>query len=209
MKSATRAWIMMVLLFFLWQTIAASPFRYFADLFGEVVGFVVTRPLLAKPVQALIIYLLFGLLLTGLLLVGRYRNRVFIGGLCALTTLVGQLAAAVRTGRLDSVSVAVAIGLALALLFLIIRASSPALWLSDAYVLALAVWLIYDGVLPPLLRILRPGSGAISGFFSLPGNEWIWSLSGFLGLPVIVWAFLPLCAAVLPVAFCASGRQKG
>ncbi len=39
MKSQTRAWLVCIVLFVLWGTLAAAPFQYFSDLIRELGGF--------------------------------------------------------------------------------------------------------------------------------------------------------------------------
>lgn len=209
MKSQNRAWIVVIALFLAWNTLPVSPFGYFADMFRHWFGLVIIRPFLPVAWQALLIYIMFALLLSGLLLLGRSNNRFYLAGFCALATLLHHLVYCIRTGRVYPVSPAIAIGLALALLFLIIKAKSPALWLTDAYVLALAVWLIRDGVLPPILDRLALSQSSLADFLQLSADPLIGKLDQVWHLPAIAWSILPLALAVLPLILFARGRQKG
>jgi len=208
-KSEGRAWIVFGLLFFLWRTLPGSPFRYFAEMVGDGCIWVTGRMSLPPLWQTILIYLLMGILLVIFLLIGRSRNRLYVAGLCALAEMAHHLVLCIRTGRIYDVSPAIAIGLALALLFLLVKAKSPALWLSDAYVLSLALWLIYDGVLPPLLKTLSLEQSGLAAFLQISANPWINQLSGLWHLPTLAWAILPLTLAVLPIALLGHGRQKG
>ncbi|MDD2442012.1 MAG: hypothetical protein GX821_12280 [Clostridiaceae bacterium] len=209
MKSQNRAWIMFVLVFLLWQTLPGSPFAYFADMIRQWLGLLLEKSALPGPWQPVLVYVFFSLLLSALLLLGRSRSRVYLAGICSLATLIHHLIDCIRTGRVYPVSLSIAIGLALALLFLLIKAKSPALWLSDAYTLALSVWMIRDGVLPPVIERLDIGGSKLDLFLDLPKKPLIDLLDKTWHLPAVVWALLPLVLALLPVVFFGRGRQKG
>jgi hypothetical protein len=209
MKSQNRAWLLFVLLFLFWGTLPASPFAYFAEMIREWGGLLISQPFMPKPWQAVLIYLLIGLTLATLLLLGRSRNRLYIAGVCALAEMTHHLVICIRTGRIYSVSLAIAIGLALALLFLLIKAKSPALWLSDAFVTSLAAWLIYDGLVYPLSQMLDLKPDFLAPFLPIPEHSLLENLSGVLGLPMVAWALLPVLMAALPLIFLSGNRQKG
>jgi hypothetical protein len=209
MKSQNRAWIMFTALFFAWNTLPGSPFQYFADMIRQWFGLIIIRPFLPVAWQTILIYFMFALLLSGLLLAGRSGNRFYLAGFCSLATLVHHLVYCISTGRIYPVSLAIAIGLALALLFLIIKAKSPALWLTDAYVLSLAVWLIRDGVLTPVLNRLELMQSSLAEFLALSPDPLIENLDKIWRLPMIVWSIVPLALAIVPLVFFARNRQKG
>ncbi len=209
MKSQNRAWIVCGLLLAVWSTVVSGPFRAFAELVRDGTGLVAGWITGHKSWQALVIYALMAGLLCLLLALGRRRNQLYIAGVCALATLVHHLWLCIRTGQIYPVSLAIAIGLALALFFLIIRAKSPALWLSDAYSLSLAVWVFREGVLSPLLRLLSLDKGAAYRFLALPRTSLVDQLAGFWRLPAAVWLVVALLACVLPLVFLAGGRSKG
>ncbi|NLO36120.1 MAG: hypothetical protein GX112_07190 [Clostridiaceae bacterium] len=209
MKSQNRAWIMLVLVFLLWQTLPGSPFAYFADMIRQWLGLLLSRPALPGPWQAVLVYVAFSLLLCTLLLLGRSRSRIYLAGICSLATLIHHLIDCIRTGRVYPVSLSIAIGLALALLFLLVKAKSPALWLSDAYTLALSVWIIRDGFLPPVIDRLDIRGSKLDLFLDLPAKPLIDLLDKTWHLPAVVWGLLPLALALLPVIFFSRGRQKG
>lgn len=209
MKSQHRAWIVFAVLFFAWNTLPASPFSYFAEMICHWALFLTERTPLSSALQVILIDLIFAALLSVLLLIGRGRSRLYLAGVCSLATLVHHAIYCIQTGKVYAVSPAIVIGLALALLFLIIKAKSPALWLSDAYIVALSVWLIRDGVLPALFDQLHLSQSPMADFLDLPADPLIRKLDHFLQIPQIVWAILPLLLAVLPLCLFAKGRQKG
>lgn len=209
MKSQTRTWLIFALLFCLWGTLPASPFAYFADMINDLGGFLVGLPSIAAGWQSILIYIFMALVLLTLLLLGRSRNRLYIAGLCALSEMVYHIVVCITTNRLYPVSLAIAIGLALALLFLLIKAKSPALWLSDAFVVALSLWLVYDGPVYVLGQLLDIKPATLAPFVPIPASSLLQNLDGALGLPAALWAFLPLALAIVPLIFLASNRQKG
>ena len=209
MKSETRAWIIFILLLIFWNTLPVSPFSYFAGMIREWVDLIAGQPFLPPLWQVLISFLMISLLLITLLLVGRTRNRLYLAGICALAEMAHHLVLCIKTNQIYAVSPAIAIGLALALLFLIIKAKSPGLWLSDAFILSLSVWMIHDSVLPPLFKLLGLDKGPVADWFKLPASPMIAVLDDRLGLPALVWSIIPLLTAVLPLIFFAKKRMKG
>lgn len=209
MKSQTRAWLIFALLFCTWGMWQVNPFTYFATMIRDWGGLLISHPFMPSPWQAILIYLLTGLILITLLLLGRSRNRLYIAGICALAEMVHHLVQCLRTNRIYPVSLAIAAGLALALLFLLIKAKSPALWLSDAFTMSLPVWLIYDGVIYPLGHLLNLKPNLLGPLLPVPADSLLEKLAGVFGLPISVWALLPLLLAVLPLIFLSGNRQKG
>jgi len=209
MKSETRAWIIFVLLLIFWRTLPVSPFNYFAGMIRDWFDLVAGQPFLPPVWQVLISFLMISLLLTALLLVGRTRSRLYLAGICALAEMAHHLVVCIKTNQIYAVSPAIAIGLALALLFLIIKAKSPGLWLSDAFVLALPAWLIHDSVLPPLFRLLGLDKGSVADWFLFTDSPMIAIMDDRLGLPTIVWSIIPLALAALPMIFFTRKRMKG
>ncbi len=209
MKSQNRAWIMLLVILLAWQTLPASPFAYFAEMLGQWFGLASRQFFSAAAWQAVFVYLLFILLLAGLLLAGRSKNRVYLAGVCSLATLLQHLVHCIKTGSIYAVSPAIAIGLALSLLFLLIRAKSPALWLTDAYLMALPAWLVRDAVLPPLLELAGLNNSALARYLQLPEKPLAGNLLPAGGLAALVFSLVLLLLALLPLIFLARGRQKG
>jgi hypothetical protein len=209
MKSQTRTWLIFALLFCFWGTLPISPFNYFAGMIRDLGGFLVGIPGVAAAWQAILAYVFIGLVLLTFLLLGRSRNNLYIAGICALAEMVYHIVVCITTNRIYPVSLAIAIGLALALLFLLVKAKSPAIWLSDAFVLALAVWLVYDGPVYALGKLLAIQSDRLAPFIPIPTASLLDKLAGVFGLPISIWALLPLAFAIVPLIFLSSNRQKG
>lgn len=209
MKSHTRAWLMFAVLFCFWGTLPASPFKYFAEMIRELGGYLVIHRFMPAPWQAILLYCLIALILVTLLLISKSRNKLYIAGFCALAEMVFHIIYCIRTGKVYPVSLAIAIGLALALLFLLIKAKSPALWLSDAFILSLAVWLAYDGLIFALDQLPGLSLAGLAPFITVPETSLLTKLDGVLGIPLAAWAALPVLLGILPVIFFSRGRQKG
>lgn len=208
MKSHIRAWIITGILFFLWGTLPVSPFAYFAAMIRQWGDFLFQRGFLPAAWQSILIYLLLTAVFIAFLLVGRSRSRIYIAGICALAGMAHHLIYCLRTDRLYAVSPAIAIGLALALLFLLIKSSQPSLWLSDGFIMALPVYLLYDGLLNPLFRLLKLDFRHLSPFMPVPENTLLSALAGIWGIPLYAWALLPTAMALIPLIFLTQGRQK-
>jgi len=209
MKSHTRAWIIFIALFCTWGTLPASPFKYFAEMIRELGGYLVIHKFMPVPWQAILLYILIALILITLLLLSKSKNKLYIAGFCALAEMVFHIIYCIRTGKVYPVSLAIAIGLALALLFLLIKARSPALWLSDAFTLSLAVWLVYDGLVFAIEQLPGISLAGLAPFIPVPEASLLTRLDGVLGIPLVAWSALPILLGILPLVFFARGRQKG
>ena len=209
MKSQTRAWTVFILLFLLWGTLLAAPFRYLADMVRELGAFLFIRPMIPVAWQSILIYLLLFTLYVIMLLIGKYRARTYIAGLCALAGMIHHLIYCLRTQQLYPVSPAIAVGLALALLFLLIRSQTPALWLSDAFIMSLPVYLLYDGLLSPLFSMIGLSRQALMPFMLVPAGSLIFNMPALFQMPQAVWSILPVLMAVLPMIWLTRGRKKG
>lgn len=209
MKSQTRAWLLFAVLFCIWGTLPAGPFKYFAEMIRELGGYLVIHKFMPGAFQAFFLYLLVALLLTTLLLLGRSRNKFYIAGFCALAEMIYHIIICIKTAKVYPVSLAIAVGLALALLFLLIRSKRPALWLSDAFTVSLAVWLIYDGVIYAIEQLPGLSLAGLAPFVTVPDSSLLTRLDGVFGLPLAAWAVLPALLGILPMILFARGRQKG
>lgn len=209
MKSQTRAWMMFILLFVFWGTLPASPFSYFAGMIRDWAVFLFRRAFLPVSWQTVLIYLMVFLVLLALLLLGRRGSRTYIAGFCALAGMVHHLILCLRTKQVYDVSPAIAAGLALALLFLLIKPQSPALWLSDAFIMSLPVWLLLNGFLSPLFQLLDLPFDTLSPFIPVPATSLLSGLDGVWGISQTIWAVVPQALALVPMIWLTSGRKKG
>ncbi len=209
MKSQTRAWIVFGLLFVFWGTLASGPFSYFAGMVRQLADFLFSHRMFSPGLQAGLIYFFIAVLLTGLLLLSRHRSRIYIAGFCALAGMIHHLILCLRTRQIYEVSLPIAIGLALALLFLLIKPQSPALWLSDAFIISLPVYLLYDGLLSPLFSLLELDRQSFEPLMLIPADSLVFRMQGFLNLPQWTWAILPVVLALAPMIWLTPGRKKG
>ncbi len=209
MKSQSRAWIVFGLLFVSWGTLASGPFSYFSGMVRQLADFLFKRRIFSSGLQAGFIYLFIAVLYVALLLLSRHRSRTYIAGFCALAGMIHHLILCLRTRQIYEVSLAIAIGLALALLFLLIKSQSPALWLSDAFILSLPVYLLYDGLLSPLFSLLEIDRRLLEPLMSVPADSLIFRMQGLWHLPQITWSLLPVILALAPMVWLTPGRKKG
>lgn len=209
MKSQTRALIVILVVFILFSTPLMGPFSYFSDLVARLAAAGIALLPISSAWSAVAQVLFRALALTALLLFGRSRQSHYVAAICALVEMVHHLVIAVTTKSLYPVSLAIAIGLALALLFLLLPSHRPSLWLSDAFILAIPVGLLYDVALKPVFSLFRLPARVFSPLFILPDQSLADRLAGHLGLPALAWSLLAAILALIPIALWARGRQKG
>jgi len=209
MKSQTRALIVIIGVFILFSTPIMGPFSYFYDLVKTLSGTIIGLLPLSGAWQAALQFVFLALVVSSLLLIGRNRQSHFIAAVCALVEMVHHLVVCIMTKSLYPVSLPIAIGLALALLFLLLPSRRPALYLSDAFILAIPVGMIYDGVMGPVYELFHLPARIFSPLFIVTDQHLVDRLDGHLGLPVLIYALVILFLALLPVVLWASNRQKG
>lgn len=209
MKSQTRAWLVAAGLFLAWSTVVAAPFRYFAEMLRDWSRYLSGLAGLSDPIRSLLTYGWISLFLILFLLAGRSRQGLYLAGIFALAEVTYHLVICLRNGQLYDVSLPITIGLALALLFLLIKSKSPSLWLSDAFICALAVWQINDTLLAALFDVLKLNRDTLAPLIRVPENALIFSLRDFWHLPLAVWALIAAALVIVPLVFLASRRQKG
>lgn len=209
MKSQTRALIVFIVLFVLFSTPFMGPFSYFAGLVTTLAGSIIGLLPLSAAWSAGLQFVFMMLVLSAFLLIGRNRQSYYIAAVCALVEMVHHLVVCILTKSLYPVSLSIAIGLALALLFMLLPTRRPALYLSDAFVLAIPVAMIYDGVLGPAYDLFHLPARIFSPLFVLPDQTLINRLDGHLGLPVLIYSLIILFLALLPLVIWARGRLKG
>lgn len=208
MKSQTRAWIMTVLILLIWSTLVATPFKYFADMLADGAGWLLGKTGLSGAIITLLTYFLLGGLTCLFLVLGRRKYRLYLAGFFVLAVLVHHLIYCLRTNQLYDISLPIVLALALALVFLLIKNKTPGLWLSDAFIVALPVWLLFESLLILVYSLLKWPAGRWQPFLVVSGQPGILLLDELLGLPWQVWVVVPCVFAFLPLVFLARNREK-
>lgn len=209
MHSRNRAWLMTILLVLVWRLVITGPFTYFADMIKDGAALLAGLLPVSAAVQNLLVYVLLSVVLIILLLLGRTRHRLYLAGFCALAEVIHHLVLCIRTNQLYPASLSIVIALSLALVFLLLHSKSPGLWLSDAFIMAIPVWLICDSLITVLYGVFHLKDGFFGSLIPRPESSLLIQLDDFLQLPWQLWAIIPLALAVVPLVFLTDKRQKG
>ena len=189
MKSGLRGLIVSILLFVLWGTVIAGPFRYLAYAFKSLVsgafatiGIKGTASGFLMPVILVIITVIY-------LLISARKSAEYMAGLGA--------------------AIPVALGLAVALIFILMHFEKGNLWLGDAYFYAIPVMLFYELVMVPLYRILNVKGNPLNPFIQVPTKGMISDIGDLLGIPMIVWGVFVFILLLLPILYFSKERKNG
>jgi hypothetical protein len=117
--------------------------------------------------------------------------------------------ASVLGGRAFTVAITTSISLALALAFLLPKSKRPAMWLGDAFTMALASLVLYDAGVIPLAKRLDVTLPSMKNWFEFPTTSLVLSLDGYLGLDYLLWGGIVCFVFLLPVVFLTTQRPKG
>ena len=207
MKSQTRAWIMFGVIIFVWGMIGASPFVYFAEMLTGMFNWLLGKTGWSGQLQLLLVYIVIAGIASLLLVLGRKKFRLYLAGFFSLAILVHHLIRCLKTNQLYDISLPIVIVLALALVFLLIKSRKPGLWLADAFIMSLPVWLIYNGLMVLIFSLFDWGTDRWQPFFRGTASVGVKLLDGLLGMPWQLWVIIPTVLAVLPVVFLAKNRD--
>jgi hypothetical protein len=208
MKSESRGWLVGIIILLTWRMTYTSPFSYFADMIVDGIKTLVEFLRVPPQPAVLLLYFMVSAITCGLLFLGRKQFRLYLAGFFVLAVLAHHLVICIRQEKLFDVSLPIVIVLALALVFLLIRNKTPGLFLADAFIMALPVWLIYDGLLVLLFSLFKWSSNRWSPLFVLPDNPQIHQLDGLLHMPWQIWTVFPVVLAVAPIIILSKNRNK-
>jgi hypothetical protein len=215
MNSRPRAFVLLLLLVLAWGSVLASPFRAFAELcrtgafrIGAALG-------LDRPVAILVAYFVALLVLIGLLVLSRSKGKHFTAPFCALAALAYNLILSALGEQGFAVAFSTSISLALALLFMLPKSPRPAMWLGDAFTMAIPAMVLFDAVVMPAAQRLSIGLPHVKNWLDW-GNSSLVSgvggaagLNGFLGLDLLLWSLILFVVFLIPTLFLTVGRPKG
>ncbi len=208
MNSQTRAWIVSVVLILTWSTPLAAPFRYFAEMIFTAVTWLTSYFKASDALATLLGFLLMSAILSLLLWLGRTKQHLYLAGFSALAEVIYHLWICVKNDRIYDVSLPITIGLALALLFLLIPSKTPSLWLSDAFVLSIAAWLVINTFFAGVFEVFNWPLDALAPVLTIPDQAPVLNLAGWLGMPLLIWAILCLAFAIIPMMALTHGQTS-
>lgn len=110
----------------------------------------------------------------------------------------------INKGRLAALAIAVVLMFVLAIL----RSEKILIWITDAFILALPVYLLFSWILVPVSTVTDKVHKYMficrKSFTDLAN-----AFSGFLTVPAIVWGIFFFILTALPVIYFIPGRRKG
>lgn len=209
MKSGLRGLIVSILLFVLWGTVIAGPFRYLAYAFKSLVsgafatiGIKGTASGFLMPVILVIITVIY-------LLISARKSAEYMAGLGAAISIFYYLFICFKNRSFDGLAFPVALGLAVALIFILMHFEKGNLWLGDAYFYAIPVMLFYELVMVPLYRILNVKGNPLNPFIQVPTKGMISDIGDLLGIPMIMWGVFVFILLLLPILYFSKERKNG
>ena len=206
MNSQTRAWVVTSVMILTWSTPLTAPFRYFAEMIVSLVTWLTGYFDASAALATILVFTLMSVILGLLLWLSRSRQRLYLAGFAALAEVIYHLWICIRNDKIYDVSLPITIGLALALLFLLIPNKTPSLWLSDAFVVSIAAWLVINTIFAGLYEVFAWPRAALAPVLIIPDQAPVINLSGWLSLPLAVWAILTLAFAVIPLLAVPKGQ---
>lgn len=209
MKSGLRGLIVSILLFVLWGTVIAGPFRYLAYAFKNMLGVAFASVGIKGTVVGFLMPIFLVLILIIYLLISARKPAEYMAGLGAVISILYYLFICFNNRSFDGLAFPVALGLAVALIFILMHFEKGNLWLGDAYFYAIPVLLFYELVMLPLYEILKIKGNPLSPFIQVPTNGIISDLGNLLGIPMIVWGLFIFILVLLPILYFSKERKNG
>ncbi len=209
MNSRARATTLFLILLVAWGSLLASPFRAFAEMCRDLARMVIHPPHADEPTSTILVYGFALVVLIAMLVLSRGKVQHFVAPFAALAALAYNLILSMVNGGGFTIALTTSIGLALALLFLLPKSQRPAMWLGDAFTMAIPAMVVFDAIVVPGAAALKIGLPHVKDWLDWPSSSLIHGLDGFLGLNVLLWGLIVLSVFLVPAFFLVSGRQKG
>lgn len=207
MKGGSRALILSFVLFLLWGTIFAAPFRFFALAFRNAAEKGLDLLSVPTALSGWLIAIFLAILTVGLLIASSRPISCHIGGLCALLGLCYYVYSCIQTKSIDSNMITVTAGLAVALLFLLFQTEKPNRWLGDAYIFSIPVMMFFELVLSPIFIRLQINTSLLAPFIRVPDTGIADRIGDFLTLPAPVWSIFIYVMVLVAIVFFSRGRE--
>jgi hypothetical protein len=190
-----------------WGTLVSGPFRVFAEMVRDAAAAAAALAGLSGFLLAAAVHLAAAAAMAGLLLAVRTLRGELVAGICATTGAVYHMFGRLSDQTFTSVSTAVLIGLAVVLACLAFRIHAATLWLGDAFAASLAVMLLYDAAILPVMARFSVPVGWMPGWMQIGTFSLVGSSVMPAGLPA--WIAGVVLAAGSAAAFVVFSRRKG
>lgn len=204
MKRRERALLIFVALVFLWGTIISSPFKYFALMTRNLGIFVMDKTGVAPDFGVLIVYLFSILCMLCLFLLVRSKNTGLVSALCAISSLVFFIIQNIKA--IDAIPLSIVIGITLALISGHIKTNTIENYLSDLFILAIPVMILYDALLVPMFDFLKINTTLLAPWIVIPKTSAFLGLDAF-GIPSFVWGIIIISIAVFVAVYFTGNNQ--
>lgn len=211
MRSEERSGIIAIVMILLWGTLATEPFRYFATIISEGICFVSEK--LGVPhagkIEVLIASFVIALIALLFLFLSRGEFGKYLAPIGVSTSLIVFM---IRSLLKQSVDVKTAVALIVFVLAVLVlyflKIERTWIWISDAFIMSLPIFLLSSWLLVPLSRI----SGKITKFFFITfrsSEDYAVAFKGLFSIPKIAWGIFFAVLFILPIAYFIPERRKG
>lgn len=207
MTSGVRALIVSIALLLLWGTVLTAPFRTFAHAAMNFYAGVFRNSHMPPVLLGFVLALLLTATVAAMLIIGATDFSRYMAGICASLTMLYYLYTCIRDTYFDFSSFAIAAGLALALLFLIFQADRVGMWLADAYIYSIPIWLFVELILTPILIANKATGNAFASYFAVQKESLATKIGDFLQIPMLVWSCFLFALMMVPLVFFSRGRK--
>ncbi|HOO61473.1 MAG TPA: hypothetical protein PKV44_03505 [Bacillota bacterium] len=208
MNSETRAFIVAIILFLLWGTPVIRPFSYIPMTLRDGSLDLLTRFSVPRSIGVILLIILFMAVACLLLFLGRIISPHIIIQCGAALNIVLILIPMIQNRSISITIVPIAICLGVVAFVSFFGIDEAALWLSDAFVFAIPVWLFYDIVLAPFFTLANIRRTQLSPFIVPAEKSLMTEIGAWFGLPQVVWGLFFFVLLVLPVMYFSRGREK-
>ncbi len=211
MRSEERSGIIAIALILLWGTLITEPFRYFAEIISNGIDKVSDAAgiMHGGKIESIVISVAIGIIAIILLKLSSLKAGHVIGPFMSCIALAVFLINCLRYDDINKGKFA-ALVIAVVLIFVlaIIRAEKILIWITDAFILALPVYLLVSWVFVPISLI----SDKVHKYMFICRRSFTNlanAFADFLTVPAIVWGIFFFILTALPVIYFIPGRRKG
>ncbi len=206
MSGGKRAVIVSILLFLLWGTFIAAPFRNFVRALRFVADSLTGLLRFPTTGGAFLIAILFLLITAAYLFIREDKAVELTVIIAAIIGVLFHLYRSVAGRTIAEMAVPVAIGLMAAMIFMLFQMQTAIKFLADAYFYALPVSLFYELVMTPVFAAAGLQKDLLSPFITVEERGLATDIGALFGLPAWIWGIFLFVLILLPIIYLSKGR---